>query len=436
MQNLLTGKKGITGLAFMLISLLICIWFFTTKKPVGNTYEPEFFNASAINPLAQAEAPVFLFGIPSGLYEIESGTIKRNQTFADLLTPYGISSQELYEIEKLARNVHSVRRLNTNKNYSIFYTGDSIKKASFFVYEPSPMDYVVYQFQDSLAVYRENRMVEVVEKTMSGKITASLDQSIRDEGGSAALVNAVADLFGWQIDMRTLFKGDWFKIIYEERMVNGEPVGIGNILGAEFNYHSNSYKAYGFDQGEGLNYFDENGVSIQKAFLRYPVEYSRISSRYNPRRFHPVLKRRTPHLGTDYAASRGTPIKAAGDGIIVARGFTGGNGNYIKIKHNGTYTTGYLHMSRFGDFKQGQRVKKGDVIGYVGKTGLATGYHLCFRFWKRGKQVDFLKEELPAELSLKADYKTDFIVIARTIEDKLKNIDMPWVQSNATFNAR
>lgn len=436
MQKLLTGKRRITGLAFLLITTFVCVWFFTTKNPEGKTYEPEFFNEAAAIPVAQAESPMFLFGIPVGLYEVENGTIKRNQTFADLLLPYGVSSQELYEMERLARNVHSVRRLNTNKNYSIFYRDDSLKRAGFFVYEASPKDYVVYQFEDSLSVYRESRNVEVIEKTMSGKITESLDQSIRDEGGSAALVNAVADLFGWQIDMRTLYKGDWFRIVYEELTVNGEPIGIGNILGAEFNYHKNTYKAFGFDQGEGLNYFDENGVSIQKAFLRYPVEYSRISSRYNPRRYHPVLKRRTPHLGTDYAANRGTPIKAAGDGIIVARGYTGGNGNYVKIKHNGTYTTGYLHMSRFGKFKQGQKVKKGDIIGYVGKTGLATGYHLCFRFWKRGTQVDFLKEELPAELSLKAEYQPDFNAMVQTIEDKLFAIEMPWIQSNITVNAR
>lgn len=436
MQKLLKGKQRITGLTFLLLATLICVWFISTKKPEDKAYEPEFFKETANIPVAQAEKPMFLFGIPIGLYEVETGTLKRNQTFADLLLPYGISSQELYRMESIAKNVHSLRRLNTNKSYSIFYTEDSLKRANFFVYEPSPMDFVVYQFEDTLKVYRESRKVEIKEKTMSGRITESLDQSIRDEGGSAALVNAMADLFGWQIDMRTLYKGDWFKIVYEERIVKGEPVGIGNILGAEFNYHNNQYKAYGFDQGEGLNYFDENGVSIQKAFLRYPVEYSRISSRYNPRRFHPVLKRRTPHLGTDYAASRGTPIKAAGDGIMIERGFTGGNGNYVKIKHNGIYTTGYLHMSRFGKFKKGQRVKKGDVIGYVGKSGLATGYHLCFRFWKRGRQVDFLKEELPAELSLKVDFEQEFNARVQTIEDKLIKIDMPWIQSNITANAR
>ena len=257
---------------------------------------------------------------------------------------------------------------------------------------------------------------------MMGVITQSLDQAIRDKGGSAALVNSMADLFGWQMDMRALRKGDWFKLIYEEKRVDGEFIGVGEIIGAEFNHMNNSYLAYSYDDGSGLNYYDQEAESMQKAFLRYPVEYSRISSRYNPRRFHPVLKRTRPHLGTDYAAGRGTPIKAAGDGVIVARGWTNGNGNYIKIKHNGTYTTGYLHMSRFGKFRNGQRVNKGDVIGYVGKTGLATGYHLCFRFWKRGVQVDFLREKLPAEEPLAKEHLLAFDAQMKLIDKKLRDI--------------
>lgn len=190
--------------------------------------------------------------------------------------------------------------------------------------------------------------------------------------------------------------------------------------------------SYAHDDGTGLNYYDEVGESMQKAFMRYPVEFSRISSRYNPARFHPVLKRRTAHLGTDFAASRGTPIKAAGDGIIVNKGFTRGNGNYVKIKHNGTYTTGYLHMSKFARIKQGQRVKKGQIIGYVGKTGLATGYHLCFRFWKRGKQVDFLREKLPAEKPLKGDDMLKFEAVIQLMNKKLDDIPTAWVQKDVS----
>lgn len=424
-------NKRVVGIVGVVVVIIIAS-FYIFKTQNNEELEPEFFEETEQAELEIPEEPQFKYGIPLELFELEEGKIKRNQTFADILLPYNISHQDIFTIDRISKDVHSARSLVVGKPYTIFYTNDSIKKASFFVYEPNDMEYVIYQLQDSLAVYKEERKVEVVEKTMAGLITVSLDHSIRQQGGSAALVNAMADLFGWQMDMRALFKGDWFKVIYEEKLVDGKPIGVGNILGAEFNHRKNAYLAYAFDQGNGLNYFDEEGMSTQKAFLRFPVEYSRISSRYNPNRFHPVLKRRTPHLGTDYAADRGTPIKAAGDGVIIERGFTKGNGNYVKIKHNGTYTTGYLHMSKFGKYKKGQTVKKGDVIGYVGKTGLATGYHLCFRFWKRGTQVDFLREELPAETPLKEDKKIEFETVVQLTNKKLSDIPANWADNKIT----
>jgi murein DD-endopeptidase MepM/ murein hydrolase activator NlpD len=413
---------GVAGAVAVLVVAALLV--FKTQKNRG--VEAEETDLSAEELVEEAIEPQFKFGIPLDLFEIEEGRIRRNQTFADLLFPFNLSNQDIFTIDRISKTVHSVRNLVVGKPYTIFYTNDSIKRASYFVYEPNDLEYVIYQLDDSLAVFKEERQVEVVEKTMSGLITVSLDHAIREQGGSPALVNAMADLYGWQLDMRALFKGDWFKVIYEERVVDGQPVGIGNIIGAEFNHRGNSYMTYAYDQGDGLNYFDEEGMSAQKAFLRFPVEYSRISSRYNPNRFHPVLKRRTPHLGTDFAADRGTPIKAAGDGVIIERGFTKGNGNYVKIKHNGTYTTGYLHMSKFGKYKRGDKVRKGDVIGYVGKTGLATGYHLCFRFWKRGVQVDFLREELPAETPLKAEHKIPFEAVVSLTNKKLNDIPKTW----------
>lgn len=424
-------NKKLAGIAGLVAAVIIASLFIFKSQPT-EVIEPELFEEVEQAELETPYEPQFKFGIPLDLFELKEAKIKRNQTFADLLLPYNISHQDIFTMDRISKDVHSVRNLVIGKPYTIFYTKDSIKKASYFVYEPNDMEYVIYQLDDTLAVYKEERKVEIVEKTMAGLITISLDHSIREQGGSAALVNAMADLFGWQMDMRALFKNDWFKVIYEERIVDGKPVGIGNILGAEFNHRNNAYMAYAFDQGNGLNYFDEEGMSTQKAFLRFPVEYSRISSRYNPNRFHPVLKRRTPHLGTDYAADRGTPIKAAGDGVIVERGFTTGNGNYVKIKHNGTYTTGYLHMSKFGKYKKGQTVKKGDVIGYVGKTGLATGYHLCFRFWKRGQQVDFLREDLPAETPLKDERKIEFETVVQLNNKKLNDIPASWANAKIT----
>jgi len=412
------NKKLITIATLIVFTAVLSIAYFNANVDGSDIMEEEVVE----EPVVEVIEPEYRFGLSLDEYQVVQGKIKRNQTFADLVNPFNVSLQDIFTIDRISEQVHSVRKLVPSRDYTIFYKTDSLKTAAYFIYEPNATEYIIYQLEDTLAVYRKEREVQVVEKMMMGTITESLDQAIREQGGSPALVNAMADLFGWQMDMRTLRKGDWFKLIYEERRVEEEFIGVGEIIGAEFNHMNNSYLAYSYDDGSGMNYYDETGESMQKAFLRYPVEYSRISSRYNPRRFHPVLKRTRPHLGTDYAASRGTPIKAAGDGVIVARGWTNGNGNYIKIKHNGTYTTGYLHMSRFGKFKNGQRVKKGDVIGYVGKSGLATGYHLCFRFWKRGVQVDFLREKLPAEEPLAKEHVLAFETQMKLINKKLSDI--------------
>ena len=404
-----TGVVAILALVYLLIS--------TTPIDETDVLEDGISEESVKTPEES-----FRYGIPISSFMFAEGRIKRNQTFSELLSSYNVSPEDIYRMDKISRKVFSVRNFVPNRKYAIFYKECPIKKVSYFVYEPNQWEYVVYQLQDSLAVFKEKRKVEVVERTMAGTITQSLDHTVKSKGGSSALVSAVADVFGWQIDLRLLRKGDWFKVIYQYKIVEGKPVGIGHIIGAEFNHLKKTYRVYAYDKGDGLNFFDAKGRSVQKTFLRYPVEYSRISSRYNPRRFHPVLKKRRPHLGTDYAASRGTPIKAAADGIIVVRARHWANGRYIKIRHNGTYTTGYLHMSRFGKFKKGQKVKKGQVIGYVGKTGLATGYHLCFRFWKRGKQVDFLKEDLPPEDPLNEEQMAGFEAVVGRINTKLSCI--------------
>ena len=213
---------------------------------------------------------------------------------------------------------------------------------------------------------------------------------------SIQIINKFADLFGWSVDFQSLQKGDAYKVVYQEKVVEGQVVGVSGIQLAYFEHKGKPYHAIPFEQNGELIFFDQDGNSLKKAFLRDPLEYTRISSRYNLKRFHPVQKRYKPHLGTDYAARTGTEIRTVGDGIVVEARYTSANGNYVKIKHNGTYTTQYLHMSKIGKgIKPGVRVQQGQVIGYVGSTGLATGPHLCFRFWKNGKQEDWLKEEIP-----------------------------------------
>jgi murein DD-endopeptidase MepM/ murein hydrolase activator NlpD len=228
------------------------------------------------------------------------------------------------------------------------------------------------------------------------------------------------------VDFQRLQVGDKFKLIYEEQQVEGITIGISKISGIYFEHFDHPYYAFPFDQGDGVDYFDEDGKSLRKALLKYPIEFTRISSRYNKNRFHPVQRRYKAHLGTDFAAPRGTPIRSVGDGIVQEASYKSSNGNYVKIRHNATYTTQYLHMSKIAaGLNAGDRVKQGQTIGYVGSTGLATGPHLCYRFWKNGVQVDALRVDLPASQPVKGDFLTSFESVKEHLIEKLNIIPFP-----------
>jgi murein DD-endopeptidase MepM/ murein hydrolase activator NlpD len=261
------------------------------------------------------------------------------------------------------------------------------------------------------------------EKTISGTINSSLSETIRELNISHELTNKFVDIFGWQVDFQRLQKGDRFKLIYQENLVEKKPVNIGKILGIYFEHFDKGYYAFPFDQGDGLDYFDAEGKSLRKALLKYPIEFTRISSRYNLNRFHPVAKVFRAHLGTDFAAPQGTPIRSVGEGTVEDAKYTANNGNYVKIRHNGTYTTAYLHMSKIASgVVAGTRVTQGQTIGYVGSTGLATGPHLCYRFWRNGVQVDALRIELPPSKPVKQDHLATFEKVKERYTSRLKSI--------------
>jgi murein DD-endopeptidase MepM/ murein hydrolase activator NlpD len=301
-----------------------------------------------------------------------------------------------------------------------------MKRAQALVYEPNAIDYIIFRFGDSLTVDVMKREVVTVEKSISGIIRSNLSETIEELGISHDLTNRFVDVFGWQVDFQRLQKGDKFKLIYQENQVDGVSIGIKQIDGIFFEHFGSEYYAFPFDQGEGVDYFDENGKSLRKALLKYPIEFTRISSRYTMKRFHPVQKRWKAHLGTDFAAPTGTPIRTVGDGVVLEAHYKSNNGNFVKIRHNGTYTTQYLHMSRIASgIRAGVRVRQGETIGFVGSTGLATGPHLCYRFWKNGVQVDALRAELPPSQPVKKDKLDAFEVVKQQLTGKLQAIPLP-----------
>jgi len=256
---------------------------------------------------------------------------------------------------------------------------------------------VVYHLSDSIYAEVKQKPIKVDERSIAAEITSSLYNSILDQGASPLLVSQLVDIFAWQVDFFRIAKGDKFKIIFEEETVDGKVVGIRSIKGAFFEHWGKPYYAIPYKTGEKTDFFDEEGNSLRKTLLRAPLVYDRISSRYSLKRFHPVQKRYKAHLGTDYAARPGTPIRTVGDGVVLEAKYHWANGNYVKIKHNSNYTTQYLHMSKIAKgIRPGTHVKQGQTIGYVGSTGLANGPHLCYRFWKNGRQVDALKVDIPS----------------------------------------
>lgn len=369
------------------LGVLLCLPFFRPESPTPKSKLPPLVEAVA----APAYDP---FGIEEGVYQTDERPIQRNETFSELLSGYGLDAATIHDLADAARPVFDVRHLRAGKSLHV-YT-DERDTAQLVVYQPDPIQYVVFDLRDSLNVYRNERPVKVVQQAVHGVITSSPYETLVDQGADPALAIQLSEVFAWQIDFYRIQHGDRFAIVYEEQQVDGEPVGLGRIVAARFEHAGKNYTAYYLDEGEQRGYFDTDGESLRKAFLKAPLKYSRISSRYTMRRFHPVQKRWKAHLGTDYAAPTGTPIHATGDGVVLNAGYTRGNGNYVKIRHNNTYTTGYLHMSKIGKgIRAGTHVQQGDVIGYVGSTGLATGPHLCYRFWKNGQQVDPYAQNLP-----------------------------------------
>ena len=352
----------------------------------------------------------------------EQGVVKKNQQFIDLLAGRPVAPEVIRRLNTVSRKEFDFRTIRAGNRYTTFVheMSDSVHA---LVLEHDPVHYTIFHFSDSLRIERCENPIVVQTKSASGMITSNLSETIEELGIGHTLTNRFVDIFAWQVDFYHLIKGDHFKILYEELSVNDKPYGIGKILGISFTHNNKERIAVPFDQGKGVDYFDADGNSLRKALLKYPIEFTRISSRYTLNRFHPVLKIARAHLGTDLAAPAGTPIRSVGDGVVVEAGYKGGNGNYVTIRHNSTYTTGYLHMSRIASgMRRGVNVRQGEVIGYVGSTGWATGPHLCYRFWKNGTQVDALRVELPAAEPVRGELKEKYAAAMDSVQVLLSKI--------------
>jgi len=371
----------------------------------------------------EQEEEIFLYGIKVNDHEIVEGTVGKNATLSTLLAPFDIPYQIIEEMVNKSKDIFDVKKIAFDKKFTVLKSKDS-QTPDFFIYEPNAAEFVVFDLKEA-DVYKETRPIETQQVEVGGIINSNLYVDMVQLGITPDLIDQFADLYGWTVDFQTLQKGDKFKVVYTEKSIEGQVVGTNGIESAYFEYKGKEYYAIPFEQNGEVNFFDQDGNSFKKAFLREPLKFTRISSRYNLKRFHPVQKKYKPHLGTDYAAPTGTEIRSIGDGVVLEARYTSANGNFVKIKHNATYTTQYLHMSKIaGSVKAGTKIRQGQVIGYVGSTGLATGPHLCFRFWKNGKQEDWLKEKIPPSEPIAESNRMAFNQSKLEKMDQLANISV------------
>lgn len=368
--------------------------------------------------------PEMFFGFPADSFRIESGMIKSGQNLSDLLVRKGVSMTTIDFLVKQYKWVFDARMIKTMNKYHYLMSKDSLSSLEYFIYEKSVKEYVVYKFGEKQNVYCVTKPVDIIQKTATGEISSSLSACLEEQGLSYSLTDKLENIYDCTIDFFALQKGDKFRIIYDEEVVDGKTIGIRDIYAAEFMHNKTSYFAFLYEEGKDEFYFDENGQSLRKAFLKAPLKFSRISSRFSNSRLHPVLRIRRPHHGVDYAAPSGTPVWSIGSGTIIEKAYqAGGGGNYLKIKHNRTYTTVYMHLKGFAQgIRKGKEVKQGELIGFVGATGLASGPHLDFRVFKNGTPIDPLSMESPRVEPVPKDKMPEFTMLKDSLTNELKKI--------------
>ena len=369
----------------------------------------------------------FKFGYNLNNYKVLNDTVRSGDSFGVLLERNHLFYPQIHHIAEKTKAVFDVRQLRIGKPYTVLFEKDAVKTPLVFIYELNKIEYLVVEFCDSIIAYTKRKAVKIIEKEAFGVIESSLSETMEAQGLPTQLIYDMSDdIYAWSIDFSRLQKGDNFKVIYKERFVEDSIyAGIETIEAAFFEHKEESFYAFNYlnkDSKNNTDYFDETTNSLRKAFLKGPVQFSRISSRFNlKRRIAYYGNKIRPHKGTDFAAPIGTPILATANGTVTESTRKAGNGKYVKIRHNATYSTQYLHMSK-RLVKVGDYVKQGDVIGKVGMTGNTGGPHVCYRFWKNGKQVDPLRQKLPDAKALSPELKSDFQAFIAPLKQQLDSI--------------
>lgn len=406
----------------VLLAIVVFSLFSCSEKGGKISVNEEFIADSCVNE----------FGIDVTKYHIKNGEVEKGDFFGSLMLKAGVPAQMIQQVSDAGKGIFDVARLSVGNTYEIFYEKQGAgevfdphepgRAPSFVIYERDKVSNVLFCMKDSVYVKIVEKEVVPQMKFSEVVINSSLWNDVQAAGGSPQLTLKLADIYAWSIDFFGLQKGDCFRVMYDELVHDGEVIGLNHVYYVEFVHDGKLFKAIRFQEEEkGSKYWNEKGESLIKAFLKAPLSFTRISSGFTYARKHPVLKIVRPHTGVDYAAPSGTPVYSIGDGVVISKGWAGGGGNTLKIKHNSTYTTIYMHLKGFAKgLKNGQRVKQGELIGYVGSTGLSTGPHLDFRVHKNGKPINPLTMESPSAEPIS---KGNMEVFKQTMQQYLSQLD-------------
>jgi murein DD-endopeptidase MepM/ murein hydrolase activator NlpD len=357
-----------------------------------------YIGATFVRPVKQLSDDNYLpeprieFGIVVDSFNVYKGEIQPGENLSSILSRYNIDGNTIDKLNKAGDTIFDVRKIRAGNRYTVLSSNKKQHKALYFIYEPSDTAYVVYTLKDSLNVYEGQKHVQVKTIESSGKISGSLWDTFSSLKIDPNLAISLSEIFQWIVDFYAIQEGDQFKVVYDQLYVDDKSIGLGGIRTAWFYHNGQPYYAFKFNDNGTIGYYDEKGNSLKKGFLKAPLKFSRISSRFSKSRFHPILRIRRPHHGVDYAAPRGTPVHAIGNALVTQAGFSGGGGKTIRLKHTASFETTYMHLSGFATgIHKGAHVDQGQVIGYVGSSGLSTGPHLDFRVYRAGVAIDPLK---------------------------------------------
>jgi murein DD-endopeptidase MepM/ murein hydrolase activator NlpD len=402
------------------IRLVITIGVFIVASIVALVAFKDFIFEPIVHPVAKI-AQTIEYGIVTDSFKIDRDEIKPGENLGGIFTRLGVDQKIVGNLNTYTDGIFDIRKLRTGNTYTAMISNTGSNKMKYFIYTINDTSYVVFDFRDSLHVRTDSKEVVRSLKSVSGVINSSLWTTIQESGADPNMAVALANIYQWSIDFYAIQKGDAFKAIYEELSVDGKPISIGEIHSAVFKHNGKEYYAYRFEQSNVTDYFDENGQNLRKEFLKAPLKFSRITSKFSNSRMHPILRIRRPHHGVDYAAPKGTPVHTIGSGTIVKASYAGGAGRLVSVRHNNGYSTSYMHLAGFGPgIHPGVSVSQGQVIGYVGSSGLSTGAHLDFRVYKNNVAMDPLKIESPPALPVNEKYRAGFDSVRVMYEKNLK----------------